>query len=144
MFQRSRVQVFTIALLVISKCFSRLHTIFHLKKLKVLDGVPVDMQELHDARDKYAGRITEEWLEEHLGHRDFEQVTELQLPSAFIREAQILFTGKFESLHQLNLDNNLIWDLSSFKDMPHLMILRLNGNRIGQGPTKVRQCLRLL
>lgn len=121
-------------------CFNdpeyRLHTIFYLKKLKVLDGVPVDMQELHDARDKYAGRITEEWIEEHLGHRDFGQVTELQLPGAFIREAQILFSGKFESLHQLNLDNNLIWDLSTFANMPQLATLRLNNNRVGQGPTK--------
>ena len=55
----------------------RLHTIFYLKKLKVLDGVPVDMTELNAARDKYAGRITEEWLEEHLGHADFEQVSPL-------------------------------------------------------------------
>jgi len=113
-----------------------LYTIFYLKKLKVLDGVPVDSAEQLKARDKYAGRITDEWLEEHLGHRDFGQVSRLEVPNAFIRECNCLCDGRFEVLQQLVLDHNSIWDLRMFEHLPQLMVLRLNHNKVGTPPSK--------
>jgi len=121
-------------------CFNdpeyHLYTIFYLKKLKVLDGVPVDSAEQHKAREKYAGRITDEWLEEHLGHKDFGQVTKLEVPNAFVRECNSLCDGRFEALHTLLLDHNHIWDLRMFENLPQLVILRLNHNKIGTPPSK--------
>jgi len=66
------------------------------------------------------------------------QVAELQLESSHIRECGILCTARFQSLHALNLDNNQLWDLSTFTNLPHLMILKLNSNRVGVGPAKVK------
>jgi len=121
-------------------CFNdpeyHLYTIFYLKKLKVLDGVPVDSQEQLKARDKYAGRITDEWLEEHLGHREFGQVSKLEVPNAFVRECNSLCDGRFEVLQQLVLDHNSIWDLRMFENLPQLMVLRLSHNKIGTPPNK--------
>jgi len=123
-----------------NQCFHhpeyRLYAVFYLQKLKVLDGVPVDAAEQQKAREKYAGRVTDEWLEEHLGHKDFQVVTKLELPSAFIRECNCLCDGRFEVLHQLNLDSNQIWDLRMFANLPQLVILKLNQNKIGTPPSK--------
>jgi len=46
----------------------RLYSIFHLRKLKVLDGLGVETAEQSAANDAYAGRLTHEFLVEKLGH----------------------------------------------------------------------------
>ncbi len=47
----------------------RLYTIFHLKKLKVLDGMGVEGSEQAAANDTYSGRLTEDFLLDKIGHR---------------------------------------------------------------------------
>lgn len=46
----------------------RLYTVFHLRKLKVLDSVPIDLGEAGNAKQRYAGRLTRDLIEERLGH----------------------------------------------------------------------------
>ncbi len=41
----------------------RIYCIFHLRKLKVLDGISIEQQEHTDAKETFAGRLTEEILE---------------------------------------------------------------------------------
>jgi hypothetical protein len=44
----------------------RVYSIFHLRKLKVLDGEPIENQEVSDSKETFAGRLTEEILETRL------------------------------------------------------------------------------
>lgn len=46
----------------------RLYTVFHLRKLKVLDSVAIDLTEAGNAKQRYAGRLTRDLIEERLGH----------------------------------------------------------------------------
>ena len=41
----------------------RIYCIFHLKKLKVLDGLSIEHSEMLEAKETFAGRLTEEILE---------------------------------------------------------------------------------
>lgn len=68
----------------------RLYTVYHLRRLKVLDGVGVDSAEQASAKDKYSGRLTAEFLEEKIGHSYFEAIRELDLASCRIREIETL------------------------------------------------------
>ena len=116
----------------------RLYTIFHLKKLKVLDGLGVESSEQAAANDTYSGRLTEEFVVEKLGHKFFDHVSELDLSSNKIRDTANCITGEvFGNLRVLNLDNNLISDLSGLTGLSLLAVLRLNHNRIETlGPDK--------
>uniref|UniRef100_A0A7S4J9U1 U2A'/phosphoprotein 32 family A C-terminal domain-containing protein n=1 Tax=Guillardia theta TaxID=55529 RepID=A0A7S4J9U1_GUITH len=109
----------------------RLYTIFHLKKLKVLDGLGVESGEQSSANETYSGRLSEEFLVDRLGHSSFGHVSELDLASCKIRDTADCITGAFfPNLRILNLDNNLITDLTGIADLSSLSVLRLNHNRI--------------
>lgn len=66
----------------------RLYTVYHLRRLKVLDGVGVDNTEQAAARDRFSGRLTAEFLEEKIGHTYFEAIRELDLAQCRIREIE--------------------------------------------------------
>jgi len=109
----------------------RLYSIFHLKKLKVLDGMGVEGGEQAAANDTYSGRLTDDFLVDKIGHRFFEHVSELDLSSQKIRDFANCLTGEqFPNLRVLNLDNNMISDLSSMIGLTALAVLRLNHNRV--------------
>ena len=65
-----------------------MYCIYHLRKLKVLDGIGVDAQELALARDTFSGKLTVEFLVEKLGHKRFAHIRELDLSSCRIRSVQ--------------------------------------------------------
>ena len=44
----------------------RLYCVYYLRKLKVLDGIGVDVNEQQSAREKYSGKLTAEFLSEKL------------------------------------------------------------------------------
>ena len=75
---------------------------------------------------------------EKLGHKFFDHVSELDLSSNKIRDTANCITGDtFCNLRVLNLDNNMISDLSSLSGLSVLAVLRLNHNRIESlGPEK--------
>ncbi|CAJ1362414.1 unnamed protein product, partial [Effrenium voratum] len=45
----------------------RQYTMFHLRKMKVLDGQPISKAEQHQADEKFSGKVTMELLEDKLG-----------------------------------------------------------------------------
>ena len=55
----------------------RLYCVYYLRKLKVLDGIGVDINEQQKAREKYSGKLTAEFLAEKIGHKYFEHIREL-------------------------------------------------------------------
>jgi Leucine-rich repeat (LRR) protein len=108
----------------------RLYSIYHLRKLKVLDGTAVDSNEQSLARDRYSGKLTTDFLIEKLGHYKFDNIRELELASCRVREIEQLSGEHFPNLRELNLDNNFITSVNGLHALPHLVVLRLNHNRI--------------
>ena len=109
----------------------RHYTIYHVRKLKVLDGAGVEMAEQEAAKDKYDGKLTTEFVVERVGHSFLEHVRELNLAASRVRDVgDVLTEATFPSLKELNLDNNMLVDLSGLLHLPLLTILRLNHNRV--------------
>eukprot|EP00949_MAST-11_sp_MAST-11-sp1_P004981 g4981.t1 len=108
----------------------RLYCIYYLRKLKVLDGVGVDINEQQQARAKYSGKLTSEFLAEKIGHKYFEHIRELDLSSCRIREIEHLSGDEFSNLRELNLDNNMLTSVRGLHRLFKLNVLRLNHNRI--------------
>ena len=109
----------------------RHYTIYHVRKLKVLDGAGVEMAEQEAAKDKYDGKLTTEFVVERVGHSFLEHVRELNLAASRVRDVgDVLTEASFPSLKELNLENNQLVDLSGLLDLPLLTILRLNHNRV--------------
>jgi len=53
----------------------RPYAIYHLRRLKVLDGVGIESTEQNSAKEKYAGRLTPDALVERLGHSFWQVLT---------------------------------------------------------------------
>ena len=85
----------------------RLYSIFHLKKLKVLDGISIDSTEATKAKELFSGKITSEFLVEKIGHNvDLGNLLELNLSSCGIRKLSHL--ESFKRLLSLKCDHNLL------------------------------------
>eukprot|EP00854_Cymbomonas_tetramitiformis_P014094 gene14094-16667_t len=109
----------------------RLYVVYHLRKLKVLDGMGIEATEQAAAKSKYAGKLTLDFLEERVGHRFFEHLRELDLSGFRIRDLGKVFQSEdFICLRELNLDNNHISDLSGLCFLTNLVALRCNHNRV--------------
>eukprot|EP00945_MAST-04E_sp_MAST-4E-sp1_P005291 g5291.t1 len=110
----------------------RLYCVYYLRKLKVLDGIGVDLNEQQNAREKYSGKLTAEFLSEKIGHKYFEHIRELDLSSCRIREIEHLSGEEFSNLRELNLDNNMLTNINGLHALWKLQILRMNHNRINE------------
>ncbi|KAL3155218.1 Leucine-rich repeat-containing protein 9 [Trebouxia sp. C0010 RCD-2024] len=112
----------------------RLYTVYHLRKLKVLDGGAVEAGEQAASRNLYAGRLTLDGLVEHVGHSHFERLRELDLSGLGLREVGDVFTregGHFSGLQMLTLDSNELTEISGFSSFTSLALLSMAGNRLG-------------
>ncbi len=67
----------------------RLFVIYTLHKLKVLDGLSVTSEESLLAKDRYDGRLTDEFIEDKIGHRYFEHVRELDLSGRCVQFSEV-------------------------------------------------------
>lgn len=63
----------------------RVYTLFVIKKLKVLDGISIEIQEQQMAKDLFTGRLTEEILQSRLCGQSALQVTDLDLSNCKLR-----------------------------------------------------------
>jgi len=71
----------------------RIYILFVVKKLKVLDGISVEVQEQQLARDLYTGRLTEELLETRLQGQPLNEITELDLSNCKLRDFDDVFNS---------------------------------------------------
>ncbi|PRP86016.1 leucine rich repeat containing 48-like [Planoprotostelium fungivorum] len=108
----------------------RQYVIYKNQKIRVLDGISVDTEELTNAREQYSGRLTADYLEDKLQHRNFSLIRELSLSGAKIRDIEPLSSTEFYHLRELNLDNNQITKLKGLYGLQSLVVLKLNNNRI--------------
>lgn len=110
---------------------SRLHIIFNLKKLKVLDGVGIEQSEQAFAKETFGGRLTKDLLESKLGGLTTQEIKILDLSNAKLRSFENMFNSDtFPALQELNLTGNYLSTLKSFGSMPRLLKLQLSRNRI--------------
>jgi len=110
----------------------RRYTIFHLRQLKVLDGIAVSQQEQHEADDMLHGKVTLELLEDKFGPSpscyNFRSV---DLASQNLRElGQLLNDDIFPSLRELSLDGNPFNDIKNVGPLSKLLVLRMNRTKI--------------
>lgn len=102
----------------------RIYCIFHLRKLKVLDGVSIEQQEHSDAKETFAGRLTEEILESRLGGKKLSEIKELDLSSCRLRDFDNMFDESlYPNLRDLNLSHNSLVTLRGFGYLPKLRVL---------------------
>eukprot|EP00899_Mesostigma_viride_P013450 jgi/Mesvir1/22105/Mv18710-RA.1 len=112
----------------------RLYSIFQFKRLKVLDGAAVDATEQQAARARFAGRLTEDLLEERLGHRDFGSPTTLDLSGMRLRDlGTVLGDACAGQLTRICLDNNVLTEVSPLASCPNLQVIQLNNNKLEAG-----------
>ncbi|KAI8619983.1 hypothetical protein BC830DRAFT_1059795 [Chytriomyces sp. MP71] len=111
----------------------RMFTIFHLSRLKILDGASITPKEQSAAKEIYLGKLTIELLGAKIGHFSFRNISELDLRNCKIREADC-FTGvnaaDFRNIRKLQFDGNLLSNLDAFAGLQGLRCLCLNNNRV--------------
>ncbi|OQR95919.1 hypothetical protein THRCLA_07461 [Thraustotheca clavata] len=106
-----------------------LYTVYNLRRIKVLDGISITSELQYEAKQKYSGKLTTDFLIEKIGHA-FNRIHEMELSSCRIREIGSLHGDVFVNLKDLNLENNLISDISGIEKLPKLRVLNLSSNRI--------------
>ncbi|KAF0688537.1 Aste57867_19853 [Aphanomyces stellatus] len=125
----------------------QLYTIYNLRRVKVLDGASVTAELQNEAKQAYSGKLTTDFLIEKIGHA-FNRIQEMELSSCRIREIGSLHGDVFINLKDLNLENNLISDISGLEKLTKLRVLNLSNNKLEQlanvGPgTGVLACPKL-
>lgn len=85
-----------------------------------------------DAKETFAGRLTEEILESRMGPgRKLSDIKELDLSSCRLRDFDNMFDESlYPSLRDLNLSHNSLVTLRGFGYLPKLRILKIKANRL--------------
>jgi Leucine-rich repeat (LRR) protein len=109
----------------------RVYTLFVIKKLKVLDGISIEVQEQQMAKDLFTGRLTEEILQSRLFGQTAQKVSDLDLSNCKLRDFEDVFNHQhFPMLTELNLSQNMFTSTRMLGHLPHLKILILSQNKI--------------
>ena len=110
---------------------SRHYMLFHLRKLKVLNGANIEQAELNEACNAYDGKLTEEILETRLNGNQAKNIVMLDLSSAKLKDFNNIFNQiAFPGLQVLNLTNNYFKSLKILGLLPKLRKLLISQNRI--------------
>lgn len=108
----------------------RLFTVFHLNRLKILNGSGVTVKDQTQAKEIYMGKLTIELLGEKIGHFNFKNITELDLRNCKIKEIDCLSGSDFRNLRRLNFDNNLLVNIDCFASLSGLRHLSVSNNKL--------------
>ncbi|CAJ1459085.1 unnamed protein product, partial [Effrenium voratum] len=110
----------------------RQYTMFHLRKMKVLDGQPISKAEQHQADEKFSGKVTMELLEDKLGPSpSCYTFRTVDLSGQGIRELGTLLNDDlFPSLRELVLDGNPFSDIRTVGPLSKLLVLRMNKSKL--------------
>lgn len=109
----------------------RIYCIFHLRRLRVLDGQSIENPECIEAKETFAGRMTQEILDAKLMGNTMQNVKELDLTGCKLRDFDRMFDREFcPNLRELNLSHNFLATLRGFGYLPQLKILKMKQNRL--------------
>lgn len=122
----------------------RLYAVYYLRRVKVLDGLSISPQDQSDAKQKYSGKLTMEFILEKCAgaggngptnstgnvNSPTDRIQEMDLSSCRIREIGSIPGKIFTNVRELNLENNQISDICGLETLPKLRILNLNRNRV--------------
>lgn len=108
----------------------RLFLIYHLQNIKALDGIPVDCDEGGMAKDTFGGKLSTDFIAEKLGHSNFLELCELDLPNCNLRAVELNRTDMFNNLKSLNLEHNNLTSFGGIINLVNLKVLCLNYNHI--------------
>lgn len=109
----------------------RIYTLYMIKKLKVLDGISVELSEHQAAKDLFTGRLTEEILISRLNGLSPKNVQELDLSNCKLKDFEDIFNEQyFPNLAELNLSSNSFTSVKMLGFLPKLKVLILNSNKI--------------
>lgn len=109
----------------------RIYCIFHLRRLRVLDGLSIENPECVEAKETFAGRMTQEILDSKLKGSTMTTVKELDLTGCKLRDFDRMFDQEFcPALRELNLSHNFLGTMRGFGYLPNLRILKLKQNRL--------------
>eukprot|EP00795_Rhopilema_esculentum_P008396 gene8396-14373_t len=108
----------------------RIFIIYHIQSLRALDGKAIDQMEETIAKDTYGGRLTQDFVAERLGHSNFVEVCELDLPSQGLRSIDLGNGESFSYLTSVNLEHNSLTNFGGLIHLSNLKVLCLNFNHI--------------
>jgi Leucine-rich repeat (LRR) protein len=108
----------------------RLFVIYHLRPLKALDGLAIEPSELQLAKETFGGRLSQDFVAERLGHANFGQVRELDVPQCGIQTIDLGNGQHFCNLRSINIEHNSLTSFSGLIHLANLKVLCLNHNRI--------------
>ena len=127
-------------------CFAneyRPYVLFTLRRVKVLDAVGVDAAEHAEARLRFAGRVTRDFLEVKFGRRHFRGAASLDLRASRLRDVGDAFlSAEFDALEALDLDGNALASVDGLCALPRLATLRVGGNKLEASPLWTVEALR--
>lgn len=107
----------------------RITLINYLQKLKILNRIPIDKNELVAAKEYFEGRITNELLEIKIGSENTFNVKELDLSNNKLKDFDNIFSSSnFLNLKKLDLSRNIFSNFKIFGYLPSLVELYLNSN----------------
>ena len=99
----------------------------------------IDLQKNHDrrmeffsilesgeARETFGGKLTPDFIVEKLGHSNFSEIKQLELPQSSIRGVEL--NNQFQALKCVNLEHNQLTNFSGLVHLPNLKVCR-RGNR---------------
>lgn len=90
----------------------------------------MDNVEEGHAKDTFGGRLTQDFVAEKLGHSNFVEVCELDLPSQGLRNIDLGNGDSFSYLTSVNLEHNNLTCFGGLVYLTNLKVLCLNFNHI--------------
>ena len=107
----------------------RLYMIYYLSKLRVLNRVSIEKNEIISAKDYFDCRLTPELLESKIGSDNTLELIELDLSSCKLKDNDNIFHSQnYPKIKKLILNKNLFSNFRIFGNLPNLTQLYLNYN----------------
>ena len=73
-----------------------------------------------EARETFGGKLTPDFIVEKLGHSNFSEIKQLELPQSSIRGVEL--NNQFQSLKCVNLEHNQLTNFSGLVHLPNLKV----------------------
>lgn len=90
-----------------------------------MDGNVIESTEQSASKERFAGRLTLDVLEEKTGHVQFSAIRNLDLGNMKLKEIDPMSGGEFTQLREITLDHNL---LTTARGLARLTSLEVNSH----------------